>query len=376
MSIQVKTVQGKKDLDTFIKLPFKIYKGNKQWIPQLIMDERELFNPKKNPALENADMKLFVAYEDGHPVGRIAGILSHIANAKYKTKNMRFGWFECIDDTAVAGALFKAVEDWGRQTGMKTLTGPQGFTDLDPEGMLIEGFDQLPTIVSNYNYPYYQKLVEGAGFEKEIDYLEFRATVPPKDEFPERLIRITEKIRQRSSMKLLEFKNKKELTKRAEELFYLVDEAFEEIYGAVPLTEKQVKYYVKKYIPFVHKDLVKAVVNQDDEMVGFMITLPSMTRGFQKARGRLFPFGWFHLLRAIRTHEILDFYLAGIRKKYRGLGVDLMMVVGIGKVASDMGFKYAESNLELETNQKIQAQWKHFNPVQHRRRRIFRKEIP
>ena len=245
MSIQVKTVKEKKGLDTFIKLPFQIYKGNKQWIPQLIIDDRELFNPKKNPAFENADTKLFIAYQNENPVGRVAGILSHIANAKYKTKNMRFGWFECIDDADVAGALFKAVEDWGRQTGMKTITGPQGFTDLDPEGMLVEGFDKLPTIASNFNHPYYQKLVEGCGFEKEIDYLEFRAMVPKKGEFPEKLSRIVEKLRERSNMRVLEFKNKKELTKRAEELFYLLDEAFEEIYGSVPLTAKQVKYYVK-----------------------------------------------------------------------------------------------------------------------------------
>jgi hypothetical protein len=375
MSIEVRAVESKKDFKTFIYYPYRLYKGNKYWIPQLIMDEKEVFNPKKNPAFENADARLFVAFRDGKAAGRIVGILSHIANKKYGTRNLRFGWFECINDPDVSRALFTAAEQWGKEQGMKTMTGPHGFTDLDPEGMLIEGFDKMSTVASNYNFPYYQELTEQHGFEKEIDYHEFIAVVPHDTGLPEKLLRIADRIGERGGLRLLKFDNKKQLMTRAEELFYLLDEAFEEIYGSVPLTEKQVKYYVKKYIPFVHKDLVKVVVNNKDEMVGFMITMPSLTRGFQKAKGRLFPFGWFHILKAIRTYEVLDFYLAGVRKKYRGVGVDLLMAVDIGKTVLKMGFKYTESNLELETNVKVQAQWKHFNPIKHKHRRIFRKNI-
>jgi hypothetical protein len=375
MSVEVRAVESKKDFKTFVLYPYRLYKGNKYWIPQLIMDEKEVFNPKKNPAFGNADARLFLAFRDGKVVGRIVGILSHIANKKYGTKNLRFGWFESINDPEVSRALFGAAEQWGKEQGMTTMTGPHGFTDLDPEGMLIDGFDKMPTVASNYNFPYYQELTEKYGFEKEIDYHEFVAVVPHDTGIPEKLLRIADRIGERGGLRLLKFDNKKQLMTRAEELFYLLDEAFEEIYGSVPLTEKQVKYYVKKYIPFVHKDLVKAVVNERDEMVGFMITMPSLTRGFQKARGRLLPFGWFHLLKAIRTYEVLDFYLAGVRKKYRGVGVDLLMVVDIGKTALKMGFKYTESNLELETNTKVQAQWKFFNPTKHKHRRIFRKEI-
>jgi hypothetical protein len=316
-----------------------------------------------------------MAYQNGEPVGRVVGILSHVANEKYKTKNLRFGWFECIEDEEVAKALLGAVEQWGKELGMETLTGPHGFTDLDPEGLLIDGFDQMPTIASNYNHSYYQGFIEKYGFGKEIDYFEYRSIVPYETGMPEKMIRIADKVRERSSLRLLKFRNKKELMIRAEELFYLLDEAFEEIYGSVPLTEKQVKYYVKKYMPFVHKDLIQCVVNKDDEMVGFMITMPSLTVGHQKAKGRLLPFGWFHLLKALKTYEVIDFYLAGVKRKYRGLGVDLIMVMELAKIIMKMGFKYSESNLELETNTKIQAQWKYFNPTRHKIRRIFRKDI-
>jgi hypothetical protein len=375
MSIDVRTIESKKDLKRFVKFPFKIYKGSANWVPLMIMDDMEVFSPKKNPAHERADSRLFLAYKDGKPVGRIVGIISRVANEKYQTRNIRFGWFEAINDYEVAEALFKAVENWGKENGMETVTGPLGYTDLDPEGMLIEGFDELPTIASNYNHPYYQELLEKYGFEKEIDYIEFKAKIPSEDEIPAKLLRLADRIKQRGSLKVLEFKRKRHMMRRGEELFYLLDEAFDEIYGSVPLSDKQIKYYVNKYIFYVHKDLLKAITNEKDEMVGFMIAMPSLSRAFQKAKGRLFPFGWYHLLKALKTYETLDFYLAGVKKKYRGIGVDLLMVIEVAKSAHRMGFKYSESNLELETNTKIHGLWKYFNPTQHKRRRIFKKRI-
>jgi hypothetical protein len=375
MSVDVRAVETKKDLKTFVKVPFEIYKGDAYWVPPLIRDEMETFDSQKNPAYETAETKLFTAYKDGRPVGRICGILSHAANEKYNAKNLRFGWFDTVNDYEVAQKLFEAVENWGRELGMETMTGPHGFTDLDPEGMLVEGFDRLPTISVYYNFPYYPELVTKYGFEKEIDYVEFLSVVPHETGIPEKLLRIGERIKERSGLKIIKFKNRREVMKRAPEIFQLLDEAFEEIYGSVPLTETQILYYVKKYIPFVDKDLIMAVENEKNEVVGFMISMPSLSRGFQKAKGRLLPFGWFHILRALKKFEILDFYLAGIRKKYRGLGVDLLMVLEVGKSSLKKGFKYAESNPELETNVKIQAQWKHFNPTQHKRRRIYKKKI-
>lgn len=375
MSIEIRTVENKKELKTFVKVPFPIYKDNDYWVPQLIVEEMDIFDPKKNPAYEGAESKLFVAYKDGKPVGRIAGILSHVANKKFESKNIRFGWFDTIDDYDVAKALFDALENWGKELGMETVTGPQGFTDLDPEGMLIEGFDQLPTIAVYYNHPYYVDFVGKYGFEKEIDYVEFKALPPYEEGIPPKLLRIGERIKERSSLKILKFKNKKEVMARAPEIFELLDEAYEEIYGSVPLSRKQIEYYVKKYIPFVDKDLLQVAVDQNDKAIGFMLSMPSLSQAFQKANGRLLPFGWFHLWRALKKFDILDFYLAGVKKKYRGVGVDLMMVLEVTKVGMEKGVLASESNPELETNKKIQAQWKYFNPTLHKKRRIFKKNI-
>lgn len=375
MSIVVKEVLDNKDLKKFVKLPFAMYKDDPMWVPQLIRDDMEVFNRAKNPAFDNADARLFLALKDGIPVGRIAAINSRVANQKYKTKNMRFGWFDAHNDPEVAAALFKPVEAWAKELGMETLTGPHGFCDLDPQGMLVEGFDQLQTIAGFYNFPYYQKLVEGQGFQKDIDYVEFRTQVPEMSAFPEKLLRLAERIKERGGLRVLKFANKKEILSRGEELFTVLDEAFEEIYGAVPLTKRQVNYFIKKYFSFVDKDLLQVVVNEKDEMVGFMLAMPSFSRAFQNANGHLFPLGWWHLLQAFKKNDVLDFYLAGVRKAYRGQGVDLLMVVEIAHKAIAKGFRFTESNQELETNSKIQAQWKYFNPVQHKRKRIFKKTL-
>lgn len=375
MSVEIRTVTTKKDLKTFVKFPFSLYKDNEYWVPQLISEDMEIFDPQKNPAFETAESRQFLAYKDGKVVGRIAAILSHAANKKYDAKNLRFGWFDVIDDYEVALCLFKAVENWGKELGMTTLTGPHGFSDLDPEGMLVEGYDQLATIAVYYNFPYYNDLVERFGFEKEIDYVEFRSIAPHDTGIPPKLLRLADRIHERSGLKLLKFKNKKEIMKRAEEIFQLLDETFEEIYGSVPLSHTQMKYYVTKYFTMVDLDYVQVAANEDDELVAFMISMPNLSRAFQKAKGKLFPFGWFHILRAMKTADVLDFYLAGVKEKYRGQGIDLLMVLEIAKASLRRGIQFSESNPELETNKKIQAQWKYFNPTQHKRRRIYKKAI-
>ncbi len=375
MSIEVREVKTKKELKKFIKFQMKLYEGNPYYVPQLIRDEMEIFDRKKNPAYEIGDTKLFLAYKEGKIVGRIAALVNRAANKKYNQKNLRFGWFDSINDIEVAKALFEKVEEWGRELGMETITGPQGFTDLDPEGMLIEGFEELQTIATIYNYPYYKELVEKLGFEKEIDYIEFQTKTPEDGKIPEKLLRTSKWVQERYGFKLMKFKNVKEAKKHGKELFDLLDEAYEELYGTSPLTEKQKEYYIKKYIPFVNPKLLEAVENDKGEMIGFMITMPSLSKAFQKAKGRLFPFGFIHILKALKTYEILDFYLAAVKKEYRGKGVDLLMVVDISQKSMEFGFKYAESNPELETNRKVQGEWKYFNPRQHKRRRIFIKKI-
>ena len=376
MAVEIKEVKSNSDLKRFVKLPFSFYKGHPLYVPQLIRDELEIFDREKNPAFEYSDCKLFMAYKEGKLAGRVAAIDNRAANEKYKTRNLRFGWFDSIDDPEVAAALMAAVEGWARELGHQTLTGPHGFCDLDPQGMLVEGFDQLPTIAGYYNHPYYPRLLEALGYAKEIDYVEFRAQVPEDmSAFPDKLLRLADRILERGNLRLLKFARKKDILGRAVELFHLLDEAFDEIYGSVPLTERQIHYYVKKYFSFVDKDLIQAVVNDKDEMIGFMIAMPSLSNAFRKANGRLLPFGWWHLLRAFKNNDVLDFYLAGIKKQYRGMGVDLLMVVNIARAAVAKGFRFTESNQELETNNKIQAQWKYFDPVQHKRKRIFKKQL-
>ncbi len=376
MSIQIKTVESKKDLKKFVKFPYKIFKDNKYWVPQLMLDEMEMFNKKKNPAYETADSKLFIAYKDGEPVGRIAGINSMIANKKYGTKNIRFGWFDSIDDQEVADALISSVEGWAKELGLNTMTGPHGFSDLDPEGMLYEGFDKLPTIAVYYNHPYYIKLMEKNGMEKEIDWVEFNAIIPPMDELPPKLLKIAERLKERSKIRLIKFKNRKDLIKNwAEQIFEVVDEAFEDLYGTVPLSEVQVAYYIKKYLSFVEKDLVITAVDENNKVVGFLLALPSLSEAMQKAKGRILPFGWFHLIRALKQRNVMDFYLAGIRKDHRGKGIDLMMLMEMAKVANDLGFKKVESNPELEDNTNIHGQWKYFEHEMVKRRRLFKKDI-
>jgi ribosomal protein S18 acetylase RimI-like enzyme len=375
MKPEIKVVESKKDLKAFVKVPFHLYKDHPYWVPPMISDEMEVFNEKKNPAYEHAESRLFIAYLDGQPVGRVAAILSHAANNKYKTKNLRFGWFESIEDFEVTETLLNAVQDWGRERGMETLTGPHGFTDMDPQGMLFKGFDMLATIAGIYNFPYYPEFMEKYGFTKEIDYHEFLTQTPKEKGIPEKLLRIAERVKERSSIKILEFKNNKEVLARGEAIFKLIDESFEEIYGTTPFTPRQIDYYVKKYISYLDKEMIKVAVNPDDEVVGFMFTAPSMSKAFRNAKGRLFPFGWYHLLKAMKERDIIDFYMAGVNKKYQGKGVDLLMVIEIVKMALEQGFNAAESNQELEDNTKVQALWKHFNPERVRERRIYRKNF-
>jgi len=376
MSIEIKTVESKKDLKTFVKFPFKIFRDNKYWVPQLILDEMEIFNRDRNPAYESADSKQFLAYKDGELAGRIAGVHSRVANKKWGTKNIRFGWFDSIDDQEVADALISAVETWGKELGMDTITGPHGFTDLDPEGMLYEGFDKLPTIAVYYNHPYYIKLMEKNGMEKEIDWVEFNAKIPAQEDMPPKLLKIAERLKERSKIRLLKYKNRKDLIKNwAHEIFDVVDEAFEDLYGTIPLSKIQVDYYIKKYLTFVEKDLVITAVDEHDKVVGFVLALPSLSKAMQKAKGRVFPFGWFHLLRGLKERDIMDFYLAGIRKSHRGKGIDLMMILEMARVAKELGFKRVESNPELETNTNIHGQWKYFEHELVKKRRMFKKYI-
>ena len=375
MAVDISVVSTRRDLKRFVTFPIGLLDGNPGYVPPLVSDDMNTLSPAKNPAFEHAEARLYLARQGGKIVGRIAAILSHAANRKYGTKNLRFGWFDAVDNPEVFRVLFAAAEAWGREKGMESLTGPHGFTDLDPEGMLIEGFDELATIAVIWNPPYYPARLEQLGFVKEVDWVEFEARTPA-DGIPERMTRLAEFALQRNKFRIARYRSRRELVAaRKRELFDLIDEAYAELYGSVPLTERQKTSYADKYLPFINPDFVKVVADEHDRMIGFLVSMPSLSRAMQKAHGRLFPFGFLHILRALKRFDRLDFYLAGVKKEYRNKGVDLVMVVDVFRDALKYGVIVAESNPELETNHKIQAEWKFVQPRLHKRRRLYRKAI-
>jgi hypothetical protein len=376
VSVSISVVESPSELKRFILFPHRLYRGNPYWVPPLINDERDTLSPGRNPAFDAAEARLFLARRQGIIVGRIAAIISHAANRKYGTRNLRFGWFDAVHSHEVATSLLDAAALWGRQRGMVTMTGPHGFTDLDPEGLLIEGFHERATIAVIYNKPYYPQLLERYGFEKEVDYVEFQGSVPVGTGLPDRMSALAEWSARRNHWHLVKISSRRELRRNyAQKLFDLLDESFEELYGTVPLTQKQKSYYIDKYLPFACPDLVKIVCNSEGEMIGFMVALPGLACAFQKARGRLFPLGFIHILRALRRFDSLEFMLAGVRKQCRGKGVDLLMALDMFRTAISRGIKVAESNPELESNVRIQSEWKIVPSRQHKRRRIYRKSI-
>lgn len=375
MSIQIIEARSKKERKTFFHYPIDLYRDSPYYVPPIVADDLELFDPKRNPSFDNAEARLFLAYRDGQLVGRIGSVLNRAANAREHVKDLRFCHFDAIDDMDVASALFMAVEQWGRELGMETITGPHGFSSFDKEGMLVEGFDEMPTFVTYYNHPYYNVLVERFGFRKHFDFVEYCVENADKIEFPDRLSQLIERIEARNQFQIVHFDSKKEMFRYAKQVFDLFDEAYEDLDDFVPLNQKQKDYLLNKFYPVLHKDFVKVVLDNKGQVVGFMIALPSLSEGLRKAKGYLFPFGFIHLLWSARHSKTLDLVLAGVRKSCRNKGVDLIMAYEMFKTAKHYGILRSESNPELERNSRIQAEWKYFNPRLHKRRRIYIKEI-
>ncbi len=373
MNVYIKEVSTKSDLIKFIKFPFKHYSGNKFWIPPLIMDEKKNLYKDKNPAFDFCEAKYWLAYKNDQLVGRIAGIINNRYNEKVGDKFARFGYLEFIDDEEVSSALIKTVESWAKEKGISKIHGPLGFTDMDPEGMLIEGFEELGTIATIYNYPYYPVHIEKLGYKKDIDWLEFE--VVPGKEVPEKIERIAEAVRQRYHLKTLQVKKSKELLPYAYQIFDVLNKAYSNIYGFVQLTQKQIDLYVKQYFGFIKPDYVPVVVDENNQVIAFGITMPSLSLAFQKCKGRLFPFGIFHVLSAMKDNRRADLYLTGVRPDYQDKGVNAILMCETNKIFKKYNVTKVESNPELETNSKVQAQWRFFDKRQHKRRRCYIKEL-
>ena len=360
----------------FVKFPIKLYKDCPYYVPSLILDELDTLNTKKNPAFDFCEMQMFLAYKENQIVGRIAAIINHKANEVWNEKHARFSLVDFIDDNEVVDALFAAAIKWVKDKGMDAIVGPMGFTDLDPEGMLIKGFDQVSTMATEYSYPYYVTQLERLGFEKEADWNEYRIPVP--DAVPERHQRIANMVATRYGLKVLKFKNLKQIAPYVDRLFKLMNEAYKPLYGFAPLTQKQIDHYVKMYVPLLRWDIVSIIIKEEtDEVVGFGIGMPSLSRGLIKSRGKLFPFGWYHLLKDLKSKKnpVIDLLLIGIAPEYQGKGVNAIIFNDFIPSAYKCGFQFAESNPELEMNNKVASLWDGFNAENHKMRRAYIKHL-
>ncbi len=376
MAIEIREIRPvKNELIPFVHFGIDLYKDNKYYVPSLVLDEVNTLLPAKNPASDFCDSKCFMAFENGKPVGRIAGIINKVTNEKYNEKNLRFGFVDFIDDERVSKALFDAVSAWGKEKGMERIVGPLGFTDMDPEGMLIEGYDQLSTMATIYNYPYYVKHIENLGFEKEIDWVEFKVTIP--SEIPEKYIRISEIVKKKYNLSTIKYTSSKKLVNDyGEAIFNLINEAYSGLYGYSPLTPRQIDHYISMYLPILRLENVSLIINGDRELVGVGISLPSMSKALQKGRGRFLPFGWIHLLKALKgKNNVVDLMLIAVKPEFQSKGVNSLIFTDLIPAYQKNGYDYAESNPELEINQKVQSQWQAFDVVQHKRRRAYKKAL-
>lgn len=377
MAITIQQVSSKKELKTFIRFNYELYKDNPYSVPDLYDDMLHTFNPKKNAAFEFCEAAYFLAYRDKKVVGRVAAIINHRANDTWKAKEVRFGWIDFIDDDEVSAALLKTVEEWGKARGMNTIVGPLGFTDMDAEGMLIEGFDQLSTMATIYNYPYYPQHMERLGYEKATDWVEFKLKVP-EQQLPERFKRVAEIILQKYKLKIVKLTRKVIKEKNyGQRMFDLINEAYAPLYGFSKMTQGQISQYVKTYLPLLDLRMVTVVEDETGELVAVGISMASLSEALQKAKGRILPFGWFYLLKSLywKRPKTLDLLLVAVKPEYQSKGVNALLFYDLVPVYMQMGFEFGESNPELEDNKKVQSQWSAFDPVLHKRRRAFRKSI-
>ena len=377
MAVTIKKVSTKRDLKRFIRFNYELYKHNPYSVPDLYDDMLNTFNKQKNAAFEFCEAEYFLAYKDGKLAGRVAAIINRRANETWQKKEVRFGWIDFIDDTEVSEALIRAVEQWGKERGMTHIQGPLGFTDMDAEGMLIEGFDQLGTMATIYNYPYYPAHMERLGFRKDADWVEFKIYIP--DAIPDKHRRISDLIQRKYNLQIKKYTSGKKIAQDyGQAIFELVNEAYQPLYGYSSLTQRQIDQYVKMYLPILDLRMVTLITDADDQLVAVGISMPSLARALQRSHGRLLPFGWFHLLKALffkRRSHILDLLLVAVKPEYQNKGVNALLFSDLIPVYQQLGFEYAESNPELELNGKVQAQWDYFKTEQHKRRRAFVKEI-
>ncbi len=380
--IIIKKVSNKRELKAFIRFNYELYKDCPYAVPDFLEDTLDTFNPRKNAAFDFCEADFFLALKDGQTVGRVAAIVNHKANQTWDTKNARFGWIDFVDDPEVSQALLRTAEDWGRAHGCDKLTGPLGFTDMDPEGMLTDGYDQLSTMSTTYNYPYYPQHMERLGYTKEVDWVE-RKILTPKTDRPahmDKYFRVAEMSAKRYGLRIRKFKNAREIRegKWAQKLFDVVNKAYAPLYGYSEMTPRQIDQYVREYMPFLDMRLVTAVEEEaTGRVVAMGVGMPSLSRALQKAKSKLFPFGWWHLAKALyfKHADIVDLLLVAVLPEFQNKGVNALLFADLIPVCQQMGFKFGETHPQLETNEKSQGQWAYLDAEIHKRRRCWQKAL-
>lgn len=376
MAILIKAVTSRKDLKIFARFANNLYKGSRSYVPSMPWDDLNTFDKDKNGAFEFCEAGFYLAYRGSEVVGRVAAIVNSKANEAWKVRQVRFGWFDFIDDIEVSRALLDKVIEFGRERGMTQIVGPLGFTDFDPEGMLVEGFDRLSTMALIYNHPYYPEHMRKLGYVKETGWVEYRITIP--EELPERHIKLARLVMERNGLKIRKLTRRQvKKEKYGRKLFELINETYCVLYGYSLLSEKQIDLYVDVYLGLVDLRMVTFIEDSEGNLIAAGVTMPSLSEALQKCRGELLPFGWWHLLKSmyLKKPDTLDLLLVGVKPEWQNKGVNSLLFLDLFKTVKDMGFKYAETNANLETNAKVQAMWAPFEKELHKRRWVFAKEI-
>lgn len=374
MSIHIKEVKTKNDLKKWVEFPNKLYKDTPEFVPFLTVDEMDTFSKEKNPAYDYCETKLLLAYKDGEIAGRIAGLINNAANEKWNTENIRFTRFDFVDDFAVSKSLFDEIVKWGKEKGLSKIVGPIGFHDLDHEGMLVEGFNEVNLSITFYNHPYYVEHMAKLGLDKEVDWVEYQLKVPT--EVNPKLTKISQFLQKRYGYKLIEYQDRKTLMQDAYEAFKVIDVSFSNLYGTVPLTDKVINKLIKDYVPIINLKYLCSVKDKENKIIGFAILVPSIAKALKKSNGKLFPFGMFRLLKALKgKNDILEMYFIGISPEFQKQGVPAMIMEHILKVCIENSVKICETGPELELNESVQSLWDGFDVRRHKRRRCFQKSI-
>ena len=373
--IEIQEISTRKELETFVHFPFELYKSNPNWVPPIVKEELEMLDKEVNPVFNNALAHYFLAYNEGKIVGRIAAFINWIEVKELKKQKVRFGWFDAIDDPNVTEKLLEKVIAVGKEHQMKAIEGPMGFSNMDKAGMLIKGFEELNTMITWYNAPYYAEHLEKLHYKIQAEWVEYEIKISPFQDSPEKVKRFSQLIIERYQLKILEFRSHKEILPYVDQMFDLLGKTYDKLQTYVPIQDYQIQHYKERFLPFIHPDYIKCIVDVNGDLISFAITMPSFSKALKKINGKLFPFGFFHILKARYFNNRASFYLIGIRPDYQNKGITAIIFNEMQKTFNKHGVTIVETNPELVENSAIQKLWRNYEHRQHKRRATFTKSI-